>query len=40
MPDRLFNWELLANPANWIIVFLMLAIFGILITVVNSSLGN
>jgi hypothetical protein len=29
--DRVFNWELAANPLNWIIVALMLAIavFGL-----------
>lgn len=25
----LINWRLLANPYNWLVVFLMLAIFGI-----------
>lgn len=40
MPDRLLNWELLANPGNWLIVFLMLAIFMILVTVVHASLGG
>jgi hypothetical protein len=31
------NWALMANPANWLIVFLMLAIFSILITVIHGN---
>lgn len=38
MPQRWLNWELLANPANWLIVFLMLAAGAILITVIHASL--
>jgi hypothetical protein len=38
MPDRWINWALLANPANWLIVFLMLAIGSILITVIHASM--
>jgi hypothetical protein len=36
MPDKFINWELLGNPANWLIVFLMLSVAAILVTVINS----
>lgn len=28
---RLINWEMLANPLNWLVVFLMLAFAGLAI---------
>jgi hypothetical protein len=34
----MINWSLAANPANWLIVFLMLAIASIGITVVHKNL--
>lgn len=40
MPDRLLNWELLRNPANWLIVFLMLATACLLVTVIKASWGS
>jgi hypothetical protein len=38
MPDRWLNWPLLYNPANWLIVFLMLAVAAIGITVIHASM--
>ena len=32
---RLINWELAKNPANWIIVFLMLAFFVLAMSLIN-----
>lgn len=40
MPDRLLNWELLANPANWLIVFLMIATAALLVTTIKASWGT
>jgi hypothetical protein len=37
MPERWINWELMMNPANWVVVFLMLAIGVMLMTVIHSS---
>jgi len=37
MPDRWINWGLIANPANWFVVFLMLAIGSIAVTAVYAS---
>ena len=34
---RLFNWSMLANPANWLVVWLMLAIPMILVTVLHAK---
>jgi len=31
------NWELLANPVNWIIVFLMLALAGVGLALIARS---
>ena len=39
MPERLLNWELLSNPANWLVVFLMLAVAAMLVTVIAGSWG-
>lgn len=39
MPDRWINWPLISNPANWLVVFLMLAIASIGITVIHASLN-
>jgi preprotein translocase subunit SecG len=36
----LVNWELLGNPANWLIVILMLAIFVAGLTLLQPSLGS
>jgi len=36
----MLNWSLLANPANWLIVFLMLAIASVGITLVHKSLSG
>lgn len=36
----MINWALAANPANWLIVFLMLAIASIAVTAINASMGN
>lgn len=33
----LINWKLLANPANWLIVFFMLAFAGLVVTLVSSD---
>jgi len=35
-PDRLFNWEMMANPGNWLVVFLMLALPMVVITVAHA----
>jgi hypothetical protein len=41
MPERLLNWELLANPANWLVVFLMLSTFALVITALKgATLGS
>lgn len=37
MPDKLINWGLIANPANWFVVFLMLAIASIGVTAIYAS---
>jgi hypothetical protein len=37
MPDRWINWGLISNPANWLVVFLMLAIASIGITAIYSA---
>jgi hypothetical protein len=37
MPERLLNWELIFNPANWLVVWLMLAIPMLLITVLHAK---
>lgn len=31
-----FNWPLLANPVNWVIVFLMIAIAGLALKFIMS----
>lgn len=31
------NWELLGNPVNWIIVFLMIAVAGAALALIVSS---
>lgn len=31
------NWELLANPINWVIIFLMIAIFSLGIAYLHNS---
>jgi hypothetical protein len=31
------NWSLMANPYNWVVIFLMLAIPAILITVIHGN---
>lgn len=33
------NWDLLRNPVNWIIVFLMVAIAGAAIAIIFSATG-
>lgn len=33
------NWDLLRNPVNWIIVFLMVAVAGAAIAVIFSATG-
>jgi hypothetical protein len=40
MPENLLNWGLLANPANWLVVFLMLAVAAMVVTVINASWGR
>ena len=39
-PDKWINWALIGNPANWFVVFLMLAIFMMLVTVIHASYGG
>jgi hypothetical protein len=39
MPD-LINWGLISNPANWIIVILMLAIAVFGLTLLDPALGQ
>lgn len=34
------NWSLLANPYNWIVIFLMLAIVGIGVTSIHKNMGG
>lgn len=34
------NFQLLANPVNWIIVFLMLALAGVGLALIASSTGD
>jgi hypothetical protein len=31
------NWPLISNPANWLIVFMMIASASIVITVIHAS---
>jgi hypothetical protein len=33
------NWELLRNPFNWLIVFIMVALFALPVTVIRNSLA-
>lgn len=40
MPERFLNYELLANPANWLVVFLMIATAALLFTVIGASWGR
>lgn len=37
MPDKWINWPLISNPANWLVVFLMLAIASLAITVAHAA---
>lgn len=38
---RIVNWDLVANPLNWITVFLMLTIAGIAIHIIaTQSMGD
>lgn len=39
MPD-LINWDLLLNPANWLIVILMLAIFVFALRALQEPLAS
>lgn len=34
---RLLNWEMLANPINWAVIFLMLTIAGLGVHFVMAS---
>jgi hypothetical protein len=36
----MINWSLLSNPANWLIVFLMLALGAVGITIIHKSLSG
>jgi len=36
----MINWGLIANPANWLIVFLMLAIAALGATVIHKGVWN
>jgi hypothetical protein len=36
--DRILNFELLANPANWLVVWLMVAFAMIAVTVINANM--
>jgi hypothetical protein len=36
----MINWQLISHPGNWLIVFLMLAIAGVGITLINGSIGG
>jgi hypothetical protein len=36
---RIFNWELMANPGNWLIVALMVALPMLAVTVIRNSLA-
>ena len=35
----MLNWALLANPANWLVVFLMLAIAAIAFSQINKGIS-
>lgn len=37
--DRVINVELIKNPANWIIVALMVLMAGLVLTCLQPSLG-
>jgi hypothetical protein len=38
MPN-IFNWGMLSNPYNWLVVFLMIAIAVVPMTVIRNSLA-
>jgi hypothetical protein len=38
--SAMINWSLLSNPANWLIVFLMLALGATGITIVHKSMSG
>ena len=35
--DRLINWNIISNPANWIIIFLVLYFLALLAKVVYDA---
>lgn len=35
--DRIFNFELLGNPVNWLMVYLMVAFMALAVTVLHAQ---
>lgn len=38
--DKILNWDLISNPANWLIVFLVLYMVALMAHIIAASAGG